>query len=241
MDKNEINNFLQENKIKIQGGTISNYKQLSLLLNSVARKEFEKGKIDKAMYFINQAIEFYYENYEALFIKGMICRSEKRYIEAIEIFKNYNRFMNDGISLIYVGFCYAELFDNNNALDYFNEGEKKLSIEEKNTNKLLLSAVYECIGNIYMNREDLLEFYESDKLKLNYKLAIKNYKLALKINKNNHELLNKLAACYYHCEDESRALYCYEEAAKNTEDNYRYIEVIKEMKEMGVTSITVEF
>jgi len=86
-----------------------------------------------------------------------------------------------------------------------------------------------------------LEFYESDKLKLNYKLAIKNYKLALKINKNNHELLNKLVACYYHCEDECRALYCYEEAAKNTEDNYRYLEVIKERKEMGVASITVRF
>jgi len=59
MDKNEINNFLQENKIKIQGGTISNYKQLSLLLNSVARKEFEKEKIDKAMYFIMKIMKCY--------------------------------------------------------------------------------------------------------------------------------------------------------------------------------------
>lgn len=164
-----------------------------------------------------------------------------KYVEAIESFKNYNKIMNDGLSLIYIGFCYAELFDSNNALDYLNKGEKSISEEEKRNDELLLSSVYECIGNIYLNRENLLEFDESDKLKLNYKLAVKNFKKSLKLHRNNHELLNKLAACYYHFEDEGRALYCYEEAAKYTYDKSAYLEVIEEMKSMGITSTYIEF
>ena len=241
MDQKEIDNFLEENKIRVQGGNISSNAELSLLLNSIAKDELKKENVDKAKYFINKAINFDHKNHEALFIKGMICRHEMKYVEAIESFKNYNKIMNDGLSLIYIGFCYAELFDSNNALDYLNKGEKSLSEEEKRNDELLLSSVYECIGNIYLNRENLLEFDGSDKLKLNYKLAVKNFKKSLKLHRNNHELLNKLAACYYHFEDEGRALYCYEEAAKYTYDKSAYLEVIEEMMSMGITSTYIEF
>lgn len=241
MDKKEIDNFLEENKIKVHGGNILSSGQLSLLLNNIARDELKRGNTDKANYFINKAIEIDNNNYEALLIKGIIYKSQEQYIEAIKIFKNYNKFMNDGISLIYIGFCYAELFDSDNALDYFNKGEKILSEKERRNNELLLSSVYECIGNIYLNRENLLEFNETDKLKLNYKLAVKYFKMSLKLHRNNHELLNKLAACYYHFEDEGRALFCYEEAAKYTDENSAYLEVIEEMKGMGIISTHIDF
>lgn len=241
MDKNGIDNFLKENKIKIHGGNIESNEELSILLNNIAKDELKRGNIEKANYFINKSIEFDDKNYEALFIKGMIYKTKKQYIEAVEMFKNYNKFMNDGISLIYIGFCYAELFDSNNALEYLNKGEKNLSEEEKANNELLLSSVYECIGNIYLNRENLLEFDETDKLKLNYKLAVKYFRMSLKLHRNNHELLNKLAACYYHFEDEGRALFCYEEAAKYADENSAYLEVIEEMKGMGIISTHIEF
>ena len=241
MDKKEIDNFLEENKIKVHGGNVSSSTELSLLLNSIVKDELKRGNIDKANYFINKAIDLDDKNYEALFIKGMIYKTNSQYIEAIRIFKNYNKFMNDGISLIYIGFCYAELFDSKNALDYLNKGIKILSEEEKRKNELLLSSVYECLGNIYINRENLLEFNETDKLKLNYKLAVKYFKMSLKLHRNNHELLNKLAACYYHFEEEGRALFCYEEAAKYTDENSAYLEVIEEMKGMGIISTHIDF
>jgi len=246
MDKNEkiqekINNFLKENKINTTGGIIESEEQLSLVLNDLAISDLKKGKSEKALYFANKAIEFNPKNYFSFFSKGLIYRYTKKYNEAIESFKEYNFHINNKISFIYIGLCYAELNDTENALDYFNKCEKELSEEEKNENSSLMSTVYECMGNIYMYKENIMEFNEEDKLSFNYKLAVKYYKMSLKINRNNHMLLNKLASCYYHFEDVSKALYCYEEAAGITEENTAYLEAIEEMKGMGIVAETVEF
>jgi tetratricopeptide (TPR) repeat protein len=246
MEKNEkiqekINNFLKENKINTTGGTISSEKQLSLVLNDIAISDLKKVKSDKALYFANKAIEFNPKNYFSLFVKGLIYRYTKKYNEAIKSFKEYNAQSNDKVSFIYTGICYAELNDSENALDYFNKCEKEFSEEEKNENSYLMCTVYECMGNIYMHKENILEFNEEDKLSFNYKLAAKYFKMSLKINRNNHMLLNKLAACYYHFEDVNKALYCYEEAANVAEENTAYLEAIEEMKSMGAVAETVEF
>lgn len=236
-----IEEFLKENKINITGGKVVSFEQLSSILNNLALNDLNKGKIEKAMYFINEAIKFNKENHYALFIKGLIFREIHKYNESIEVFKEYYNKANDKLVFVYIGFSYAELNDTEEALSYLKKAEKEFSEDEKNKYSDLMATVYECIGNIYMTKENILEFNEEDKLNFNYKVAIKYFKMSLKINKNNHMLLNKLAACYYHVEDINKALYCYEEAAKVAEDNTPYLEAIEEMKEMGATSETIEF
>ncbi|SJU19753.1 Uncharacterised protein [Clostridioides difficile] len=61
--------------------------------------------------------------------------------------------------------------------------------------------------------------------------------MSLRINKNNHLLLNKLAACYHHFDDEKKALYCYEEAAKVAPEIQEYKGAIEEMKEIHIKSL----
>lgn len=239
--QDKINKFLEENKITVKGGTITSEEQLSSVLNKLAIGDLNKGKHDKALYLIDKAIEFNPENYNSLFIKGIVFRDAGKYNEAIEVFKEYCDVSNDAISYIYIGLCYAGLNDIENSLDFLRKGEKELSEKEKENNSDLMCTVYECIGNIYMNKENVLEFSESDKLSFNYKLAVKYYKMSLKININNHILLNKLAACYYHFEDESKALYCYEKAVEIAPENAAYLEAVEEMKGMGITAEKVEF
>lgn len=239
--ENEINNFLKENKINVTGGMIETEKQLSEVLNNIAMSDFKKGKLEKALYFTEKAIEFDLENHYAIFIKGLIYRALKEFDKSIKSFKEYYEFTNDSLSLIHIGFSYAELKDTDNALEYFRKGEQEFTGEEKKDYSMLICAVYECIGNIYMNRENILEFKENDKLSLNYKLAVKYYKMSLKINKNNHLLFNKLAACYHHFDDEGKALYCYEEALKVAPTIKDYEGAIKEIRGQGVTSDPIEF
>ena len=104
-----------------------------------------------------------------------------------------------------------------------------------------MALVYECMGNIYLSREDVLEFDSTDKLKINYKLAVKYYKNSLRLNRVNHVLLNKLEACYYHFDDERKALYCYEEAVKVAPEEKNYEEAVKELRNAGVIPDVVEF
>lgn len=239
--QDKINSFLEENKIKVTGGTITSEEQLSSVLNKLAIGDLNKGKHDKALYLVNKAIEFNSENYNSLFIKGIIFRDTGKYNEAIEVFKEYYNFTDNAIGCMYIGLCYAGLNDTENALDFFRKGEKELSEEEKEDKCDLMCTVYECIGNIYMNKENVLEFSENDKLSFNYKLAVKYYKMSLKININNHMLLNKLAACFYHFEDEGKALYCYEKAVEIAPENAAYLEAVEEMKGMGIAVEKVEF
>lgn len=239
--QDRINRFLEENKITVKGGTITSEEQLSSVLNKLALGDLNKGKYDKALYLINKAIEFNSENYNSLFIKGIIYRETGKYNESIEVFKEYYNISNDAVSCIYIGLCYAGLNDTENALDFLRKGEKELSEKEKEEKSDLMCTAYECIGNIYMNKENILEFNENDKLSFNYKLAVKYYKMSLKININNHMLLNKLAACYYHFEDEGKTLYCYEKAVEISPENTAYLEAVEEMKGMGITAEKVEF
>lgn len=239
--RDKINDFLKENKINVTGGMIKTEKQLSEVLNNIAMSDLKKGKLEKALYFTEKAIEFHLENYYAIFTKGLIYRALKEFDKSIKSFKEYYECTKDALSLIHIGFCYAELGDTDNALEYFRKGEQEFTDDEKNNYNILMCAVYECIGNIYMNRENILEFKENDKLSLNYKLAVKYYKMSLKINKNNHVLLNKLAACYHHFDDERKALYCYEEAFKVAPEIKDYEGAIEEIKGQGITSETIEF
>lgn len=239
--KDKINNFLKENKINVKGGTITSEKQLSSVLSNLAMGDFKKGKIEKALYFIEKSIEFDEKNYYSYFIKGLIYRQLRKNKEAIESFEIYCKNINDPLANIYIGLSYAELNNVENALDYLRKGEKNLSKEEKEKHISLICTTYECIGNIYLNRENILEFTERDKYSINYKSAVRYYKMSLKINRNNHDLINRLAACYYHLEDLNKALYCYEQAAKIAPDNTIYLDAIKEMKEAGAKSESAGF
>jgi len=234
--QDKINDFLKENKINVKGGTITSKKQLSSVLNNLAMGDLEKGKIEKALYFAEKAIEFDKESYYSYFIKGLIYRQLNKTKEAIESFEVYCKNTSDPLAHIYIGFSYAQLNDVENALDHLRIGEKNLSKEEKEKNISLICAAYECIGNIYLNKENIVEFTERDKYSINYKTAVRYYKMSLKINRKNCDLINKLAACYCHLEDLNKALYCYEQAAKISQDNTMYLEAIKEMKEEGAKS-----
>lgn len=232
----KINNFLKENKINTTGGSITSEKQLSSVLNNLAMSDLGRGKIEKALYFAEKAIEFDEENYYPYFIKGIIFRELNKINEALEAFNVYCQKTDDPLTHIYMGISYAELDDVDNALNHLKKGEKSLSKEEKEKHAHLICATYECIGNIYLKKENIVEFTERDKYSMNYKTAVRYYKMSLKINRRNCELINRLAACYYHLEDLNKALYCYEQAAKIAPDNTMYLEAIKEMKDAGAKS-----
>ena len=234
--QDKINNFLKENKINLKGGTITSEKQLSSVLNDLAMGDLKKGKIEKALYFAKKAIEFYEENYYSYFIEGLIYRQLNKTKEAIESFEVYCKNTSDPLAHIYIGLSYAELNDVENALDHLRIGEKNISNEEKEKHISLICTAYECIGNIYLKKENIVEFTERDKYSINYKTAVRYYKMSLRINRKNYDLINKLAACYCHLEDLNKALYCYEQAAKLLPDNTMYLEAIKEMKEEGAKS-----
>lgn len=236
-----IDNFLKDNNINITGGEIKSEKQLSSVLNNLAMGDLKKGKTEKALYFTEKAIEFNKDNFYAYYIKGLVLRELHKTNEAIEAFNVYCKESNDPLTHIYIGISYAELEDVDNALDHLRKGEKSISKDEKEKHLSLICATYECIGNIYLKRENMTEFTDNDKYSLNYKTAIKYYKMALRINRKNYELINKLAACYYHIEDLNKALYCYEQAAKFAPDNTMYLEAIKEMEEAGAKSETAGF
>lgn len=55
MENNEIQKkidlFLNEHKIKIQGGQINTEKDMSLLLSRIAKSEIDKGNYEKGLYF----------------------------------------------------------------------------------------------------------------------------------------------------------------------------------------------
>lgn len=234
--QDKIKSFLEENRINVKGGTITSEKQLSLVLNDLAMGDLKKGKLDKALYFTEKAAEFNKENYYSYFIKGLVCRKLGKNEDAIEAFNVYCKDSDDSLTHIYMGLSYAELGNIENALDHLRKGEKNISKNEKEDHKLLICATYECIGNIYLSKENIVEFNERDKYSMNYKSAVRYYKMALKINRRNPDLINRLAACYYHLEDLNKALYCYEQAAKIVEDKSMYVEAIKEMHEAGAKS-----
>jgi tetratricopeptide (TPR) repeat protein len=236
--QDKINQFLAENKITVKGGTITSERQLSSVLSDLALGDLKKGKIDKAMYFVEKALEFDEKNYYSYFIKGLINRRLGKIKEAVEAFEVYisNNGAEDSVAHIYTGLSYAELNDVENALDHLRVGEKGLSNEEREEHLPLIGIAYECIGNIYLNRENIVEFTERDKYSLNYKTAARYYKMSLRINRKSCDLINKLAACYCHLEDLNKALYCYEQAAKIAADNTMYLEAIQQMKDEGAIS-----
>ena len=234
--QDKINSFLMENNINVKGGTITSERQLSAVLNDLAMGDLQKGKIEKALYFAEKAKEFDEKNFYSYFVKGLIYRQLNKTKEAIEAFEVYCKSTSDALANIYLGLSYAELNDVENSLDNLRKGEKNLSDDEKEKHMYLICTAYECIGNIYLNRENIVEFTEKDKYSINYKTAVRYYKMSLKINRKNCDLINRLAACYCHLEDLNKALYCYEQAAKISLDNTMYLEAIKEMKEEGAIS-----
>lgn len=236
--QDKINEFLTEHKINVTGGTITSERQLSAVLNNLALGDLKKGKIDKAMYFVEKALEFNEKNYRSYFVKGLIYRKVGKIKEAVEAFDAYlsTTGAEDSVAHIYMGLSYAESNDVENALDHLRVGEKSLSKEEKEEHLPLIGVAYECIGNIYLNKENIVEFNERDRYSLNYKTAARYYKMSLKINRKNCDLINKLAACYCHLEDLNKALYCYEQAAKIATDNTMYLEAITQMKDEGAIS-----
>ena len=62
-----------------------------------------------------------------------------------------------------------------------------------------------------------------------------------KPNVGKSTLLNRLAACYYHFDDMSKALYCYELASKAEPDDKRYSDAVNELKNSGVISEEIDF
>lgn len=236
--QDKINKFLTENKINVKGGAITSERQLSAVLSKLALGDLKKGKIDKALYFVEKSLEFNEKNYYSYFVKGLINRRLGKIKEATEAFEVYisNTGAEDSVAHIYTGLSYAELNDVENALDHLRVGEKGLSNEEKEEHLPLVGITYECIGNIYLNRENIVEFTDRDKFSLNYKTAARYYKMSLRINRKNCDLINKLAACYCHLEDLNKALYCYEQAAKIAEDKTMYMEAIQQMKDEGAKS-----
>lgn len=236
-----IDRFLVDNKIRVSGGQITDFKQLSFFLNKLAKNEIDKGRFDKGLYFADKSLEFNKENINSLFLKGVALRYLGRIDESIDALNEHYTICNDNASLINIGFCYAQANENEKAIDYFNESLDNISEDEYVNYMDLISLVYECMGNIYLSREDILEFDSTDKLKMNYKLAIKYYKKSLSINKMNPTLLNRLAACYYHFDDMSKALYCYELASEAAPEDKRYSGAANELKNSGIVAEKINF
>lgn len=236
-----IDSFLNEHKIRIEGGQVTTEKDMAVLLNRIAKSEIDKANYEKGLYFALNAYEFDKSNVYSVFLQGLGFRFTGEYDKALKAFKYCNNNKHDLSSLANMGFCLVELKKNEEALDVFSNIVKNISENEEKENSGLMALVYECMGNIYLSREDILEFDPTDKLKINYKLAVKYYKHSLRLNRLNHMLLNKLAACYYHFDDERKALYCYEEAAKAAPEEKNYSEAVTELRNAGIISEAVEF
>lgn len=237
----KINSFLNDHNIKIQGGQINTEKDMSLLLSRIAKREIDKKNYEKGLYFAINSFKFDKKNLYTVFLQGLGFRFTGKYEDAIRAFKYCNSKRHDLESLINIAFCFAELNDSEEALNIFNKIMENITEQEENNNSELMALVYECMGNIYLSREDILEFDFTDKFKINYKLAVKYYKNSLRLNRLNHVLLNKLAACYYHFDDDRKALYCYEEAARLAPDEKNYEEAVNELRNEGVIPEIVEF
>ena len=236
-----IDSFLSDHKIRVEGGQVSTEKDMAILLNRIAKSEIDKANYEKGLYFALNAYEFDNSNIYSVFLQGLGFRFTGKYEQALKAFKYYNNHYHDLSSLANIGFCLLELKKNEEALEVFANIVKNISENEEKENKSLMALVYECMGNIYLSREDVLEFDNTDKLKINYKLAVKYYKHSLRLNKVNHMLLNRLAACYYHFDDERKALYCYEEAAKVAPEEENYSVAIRELRNAGIRSEVIEF
>ena len=236
-----IDSFLNKHKIRIEGGQITTEKDMAVLLNRIAKSEIDKANYGKGLYFALNAYEFDKSNVYSVFLQGLGFRFTGEYDKALKAFKYCNNKKHDLSSLANIGLCLAELKKTEEALDVFSNIVKNISENEEKENSGLMALVYECMGNIYLSREDILEFDPTDKLKINYKLAVKYYKHSSRLNRLNHMLLNKLAACYYHFDDERKALYCYEEAAKAAPEEKNYSEAVKELRNAGIISEAVEF
>ena len=239
--KKKIDSFLNDHKIKVKGGEIHTAEEMSELLNRIAKQEIDNGSYEKGLYFAINAFDFDKKNLYSIFLQGLGFRFTGEYEKALKAFKYCNNKKHDILSFANIGFCLAEQKETDKALDILNKITGSINEEEEKKNSELMALVYECIGNIYMSREDILEFDSTDKFKLNYKLAVKNFKDSLRLNRMNHNLLNKLAACYYHFDDEGKALYCYEEAAKAAPEEKNYIEAIRELKNAGIIADPVKF
>lgn len=236
-----IDSFLNEHKIRVEGGQVTTEKDMAVLLNRIAKSEIDKANYEKGLYFALNAYEFDKNNIYSVFLQGLGFRFTGEYEKALKAFKYCNNKKHDLASFANIGFCLVELKNSEEALDIFTNIAKNISEDEENENSALMALVYECMGNIYLSREDILEFDPTDKLKINYKLAVKYYKHSLRLNRLNHILLNKLAACYYHFDDERKALYCYEEAEKAAPEEKNYSEAVKELRNAGIISEVVEF
>ncbi|MGN0143445.1 MAG: tetratricopeptide repeat protein [Clostridium sp.] len=239
--QSRIDSFLNEHKIKVRGGEVHTAEDMSSLLNTIAQKEIDNGNYEKGLYFAIKSFEFDKKNLYSIFLQGLGFRLTGKYEKALKAFEYCNRKRHDLLSFANIGFCFSELKNDEQALDIFNKIIENTNEEVEKENAQLMAVVYECMGNIYLSREDVLEFDSSDKLKMNYKLAVKYYKNSLRLNRSNHVVLNKLAACYYHFDDERKALYCYEEAAKAAPEEKNYIDAVRELKNAGVIPDPVEF
>ncbi len=236
----KINSFLEEHKIRITGGQVTTEEEMAKLLNRISKSEIDRGNYEKGLYFALKAYEFDKNNIYSVFLQGLGFRFTGEYEKALRAFKYYNSKKQDIDSLANIGFCFMELKNTDEALDIFNSIAENVK-DKENEIPDLMAYVYECMGNIYLSREDILEFDPTDKLKINYKMAVKYYKLSLRLNRENHMLLNKLAACYYHFEDEKKALYCYEEAVKAAPEEKNYQDAVKELRNAGIKPEVIEF
>lgn len=237
----KIDSFLKEHKITVKGGSIQRAEDMALLLNKISQREIDNGNYEKGLYFATKAFEFDARNLYSIFLQGLGFRLTGKFEKALKAFEFCNRKRPDLWSLANIGFCLAHLKEQEKALDIFNKIIDNIDGNVEKENAQFMASVYECIGNIYLSREDILEFDESDKFKINYKLAVKYFKKSLRLNKANHIILNKLAACYYHFDDEAKALYCYEEAAKAAPEEKNYAEAVRELKNAGIISEPIEF
>lgn len=162
-----IDSFLNEHKIKIQGGQVTTEKEMALLLNRISKNEIDKGNYEKGLYFALNAYEFDKNNIYSVFLQGLGFRFTGEYEKAIRAFKYCNGKKHDLASFANIGFCFAELKKGEEALDIFTKIMNSMSEDEEKENSDLMSLVYECMGNIYLSREDVLEFDPTDKLKIN--------------------------------------------------------------------------
>ncbi len=81
-----INSFLDEHKIKIQGGQITTEKEMALLLNRISKNEIDKGNYEKGLYFALNSYEFDKNNIYSIFLQGLGYRFTGEYEKAIRAF-----------------------------------------------------------------------------------------------------------------------------------------------------------
>lgn len=200
-------------KVEIAGLTIENVpavvvptQNAPLLLGQSVIQKLGRVSIDGEDLVIHNANLYSDEELESLVEEANDYMTNKIYSKALDLYMTIYRSLDDNINpwiLYNIGFCYIQLDDRSNGEKYYLK-----AIELANDDNSLLYAAYQKLTTSSIMRND-------------YKNAVNYARLLLKYSNTitRAHCLHEIAEAYYWQNDFSKALYYYNEAINDFNNN----------------------